>query len=80
MVGIIVTCFDGQMNLHAAVMDNPGNVRAVLSARDLCASLLFIDPDSVGYCQPNVELLYKTFHFALRLWNAGAVVPQIMTM
>lgn len=76
----ILAGFDAGMNLLSAVMDDDKSVRAVLQARELCASLLFIEPDKLCDCQPEVELLHKVLMFAIRLWAAGAVVPQIMEM
>lgn len=72
--------FDANLTLLATVLDNDENVRTVLRSGELCASLLLIDPDKVGDCHPEVELLHKVCLFAIHLWAAGAVVPQIMTM
>lgn len=76
----IMMCFDNTLRFHAAVMDNDESVRTVLSVTELCATLLHIDPDTLGDCQPQVELLHRVMQLAIRLWAAGAVVSQIMSM
>lgn len=76
----ILAWFDADLKLLAAVMNGDESARAVLQAKELCASLLLVEPDKAGDCQPEVELLHKVLMFAIRLWAAGAVVPQIMTM
>lgn len=76
----IVAVFDADLQLHAAIMNGDENTRTVLQAKELCASLLFIEPDKVSDCHPEVELLHEVLMFAIRLWAAGAVVPQILAI
>ena len=76
----IVAVFDAALQLHAAIMNGGENTRTVLQAKELSASLLFLAPDKAGDCHPEVELLHQVLMFAIRLWAAGAVVPQILAM